>query len=719
MTTQILHAKLKENFGFEKFRPNQEDIINCILSGQDTLAIMPTGGGKSICFQLPALVLPGITIVISPLIALMKDQVDSLKANGIAACFINSSQSNEEQQFHIQNMKDNKVKLVYVAPESLTYLENAFNQITISLIAIDEAHCISSWGHDFRPAYTNLGYLKNRFPSTPILALTATADKATRTDISDQLNLVNPKTFVASFDRKNLSLEVRPALDRVKQIIDFIKGKPNECGIVYCLSRKTTEELAEKLQKIGINAKAYHAGLSNDIRSKTQDEFINDECQVVCATIAFGMGIDKSNVRWVIHYNLPKNIEGYYQEIGRAGRDGLPSETVLFESYGDLIQLQKFASEGLNADVQLAKLERMKQYADALSCRRKILLSYFGELVTENCGNCDICKNPPAFFDGTIIAQKALSAIVRLQESEALPVIVDFLRGSKNASIYEKGYQNLKTYAVGADISWYDWNQYLIQLINLGYCEIAFHQQNKIKLTPFAKKVLFEGEKVQLTTVQKISKDKPKIRERSTQASDNALFETLRRLRSEIAKEEKVPAFVIFSDATLRQLETERPTNEEEFLKIDGVGKVKLEKYGDAFINAIIEFQKSKTVRAKADGTTYIATLEMYQSGLSVDEIAVKRGLGVGTISAHLAKLITDGHPIDLSSYITKDEIAKIDAAKIALESPNALKPYFEYFEELMPYDKIRIGLAMIEKENSNTTKAYSVDEIIPFRFMK
>ena len=703
MTTQILHAKLKDNFGFEKFRPNQEDIINCILSGQDTLAIMPTGGGKSICFQLPALVLPGITIVISPLIALMKDQVDSLKANGIAACFINSSQSNEEQQFHIQNMKDNKVKLVYVAPESLTYLENAFNQITISLIAIDEAHCISSWGHDFRPAYTNLGYLKNRFPSTPILALTATADKATRTDISDQLNLVNPRTFVASFDRKNLSLEVRPALDRVKQIIDFVKGKPNECGIIYCLSRKTTEELAEKLQKIGINAKAYHAGLSNDIRSKTQDEFINDECQVVCATIAFGMGIDKSNVRWVIHYNLPKNIEGYYQEIGRAGRDGLPSETVLFESYGDMIQLQKFASEGLNADVQLAKLERMKQYADALSCRRKILLSYFGELVTENCGNCDICKNPPAFFDGTIIAQKALSAIVRLQESEALPVIVDFLRGSKNASIYEKGYQNLKTYAVGADISWYDWNQYLIQLINLGYCEIAFHQQNKIKLTPFAKKVLFEGEKVQLTTVQKISNDKPKIRERSTQASDNALFEKLRSLRSEIAKEEKVPAFVIFSDATLRQLETERPTNEEEFLKIDGVGKVKLEKYGDAFINAIIEFQKSKTVRAKADGTTYIATLEMYQSGLSVDEIAAKRGLGVNTISTHLAKLITDGHPIDLSSYITKDEIAKIAAAKIALESPNALKPYFEYFEELIPYDKIRIGLAMIEKENSNT----------------
>ena len=698
MTTSILHAKLKENFGFEKFRPNQEDIINCILSGQDTLAIMPTGGGKSICFQLPALVLPGITIVISPLIALMKDQVDGLKANGILACYINSSQSSEEQQLHIQNLTDNKVKLVYVAPESLSYLENAFSQITISLIAIDEAHCISAWGHDFRPAYTNLGYLKNRFPSTPILALTATADKATRTDITEQLNLVNPKTFVASFDRKNLSLEVRPALDRVKQIIDFIKDKPNECGIVYCLSRKTTEELAEKLQKVGIKAKAYHAGLDSKIRSKTQDEFINDECQVVCATIAFGMGIDKSNVRWVIHYNLPKNIEGYYQEIGRAGRDGLPSETVLFESYGDMIQLQKFASEGLNAEVQLAKLERMKQYADALSCRRKILLSYFGELVTENCGNCDICKNPPAFFDGTIIAQKALSAIIRLQESEALPVIVDFLRGSKNASIFDKGYQNLKTYGVGSDISWQDWNQYIIQLINLGYCEIAFHQQNKIKLTPFARKVLFEGEKVQLTTVQKISKEKPEIKERASRTTANSLFETLRKLRSEIAKEEEVPAYVIFNDATLRQMEAERPMSDEEFLNIEGVGKAKLEKYGDVFIKAIIEFQKNKTVRAKKEGSTYKETLEMLQSGLTVEEIAGKRNLGVSTITSHLAKLYSDGHPIDLSIYVTKEEISKIAEAKIKLESPNALKPYFDYFEEQIGYDKIRIGLAIIEK---------------------
>ena len=698
ITSQILHDTLKENFGFEKFRPNQEKIINTILSGIDTLAIMPTGGGKSICFQLPALLLPGITIVISPLIALMKDQVDSLKTNGIAACYINSSQSNEEQLLNIQNLKDNKIKLVYVAPESLSYLENAFTQLTISLIAIDEAHCISSWGHDFRPAYTNLGYLKNRFPSTPILALTATADKATRKDISSQLNLRNAQLFISSFDRKNLSLEVRPALDRIKQIIDFIKEKPTDSGIIYCLSRKTTEELAEKLQKIGINAKAYHAGLDNAVRSTTQDEFINDDCQVVCATIAFGMGIDKSNVRWVIHYNLPKNIEGYYQEIGRAGRDGLPSATILFESYGDVIQLQKFASQGLNAEVQLAKLERMKQYADALSCRRKILLSYFGEIVTENCGNCDICKNPPAFFDGTIIAQKALSAIMRLKESEPLPVIVDFLRGSKNAYIFEKRYQNLKTYAVGNDISWHDWNQYIIQLINQGYCEIAFHQQNRIRLTTLAREVLFEGDKVQLTTVVKATVEKVKVVEQKQKSSADSLFEKLKKLRYEISKEENVPAYVIFSDATLRQMENIRPMSDEELISIDGVGKAKLEKYGDAFIKLIIDFQKNKTLKSKKESTTYRETLTLFQSGLKAEEIALKRKLGLGTIMSHFAKLYLDGQGIDLQQFVSQEEVKIVKEAKTKLRSPDTLKPYYDYLEETIAYDKIRMALAIIEK---------------------
>jgi len=481
----------------------------------------------------------------------------------------------------------------------------------------------------------------------------------------------------------------------------FIENKPNESGIIYCLSRKTTEELAEKLKKNGIQAKAYHAGLDNETRAKTQDQFINDDCQVVCATIAFGMGIDKSNVRWVIHYNLPKNIEGYYQEIGRAGRDGLPAETVLFESYADVIQLQKFASDGLNSDIQLAKLDRMKQYADAVSCRRKILLSYFGELVTENCGNCDICKNPPTFFDGTILAQKALSAIVRLKESEPLAVIVDFLRGSRNAYIYEKNYQELKTYGIGDDVSWYDWNQYLIQLINLGYCEIAFHQHNKILLTPFAKKVLFEGEKVKLTTVVKKVIDKSEIKEAKPKVVKNSLFETLRKLRSEIAKEEEVPAYVIFSDASLRQMEVLRPMSDEDFLAVEGVGKAKLEKYGDTFIKAIIEFHRNKSVvKKEKKDNTYKKTLELFENGISVAEIAEQRSLSQTTIISHLAKLYIDGYDLDLSQFVSEEEISQIAKAQIELENPNALKPYFDHFEEKMSYDKIRFGLAFIEKKN-------------------
>ena len=699
MDTAVLHTQLKEHFGFEKFRPHQEAIIQTVLSGKDALAIMPTGGGKSICFQLPALLLPGITVVVSPLIALMKDQVDSLKANGIAACFINSTQNEQEQHLLLDGLRDNSIKLVYVAPESLSYLDNAFNSLQISLIAIDEAHCISAWGHDFRPAYTNLGYLKNRFPTTPVLALTATADKATRTDIAQQLQLNDPTIYVSSFDRKNLSLEVRPALDRVKQIIEFIESKPNESGIVYCLSRKTTEELAQKLQQKGINAKAYHAGLEAHLRSKTQEDFINDDCPIVCATIAFGMGIDKSNVRWVIHYNLPKNIEGYYQEIGRAGRDGMPSETILFESYADVIQLQKFAGEGLNSEVQLAKLERMKQYADALSCRRKILLSYFGELVTENCGNCDICKNPPLFFDGTVLAQKALSAITRLKEQEPLSVIIDFLRGSKNAYMYEKQYQDLKTYGIGGDVSWYDWNQYLIQLINLGYCEIAFHQNNKILLTAFARKVLFEGQKVQLTSVVKRVVDKSESKSAKQRTTAKSLFDILRELRYAISKEEGVPAYVIFNDATLRQLETVRPMSESEFLTIDGVGKAKLEKYGTEFIDAITTFQQNKKATAKKEGSTYKVTLELYQQGISVEDIASQRKLGVSTVLSHVAKLYLDGHISDISSFVSAEEVSQIKAAQATIEPTTALKPYFDYFQEQMPYEKIRMGLAVLEKE--------------------
>ncbi|OED40523.1 ATP-dependent DNA helicase RecQ, partial [Flavobacteriaceae bacterium (ex Bugula neritina AB1)] len=515
---QLLYT-LKEYFGYDSFRPLQQEIINSICNGNDNLVIMPTGGGKSICYQLPAILLPGITLVISPLIALMKDQVDGLLANGISAAFVNSSQVEQEQQEIYKKLLNKEIKLLYVAPESLNFLDTVLEQIELSLIAIDEAHCISSWGHDFRPAYTQLGYLKTKFQNVPVIALTATADKATRQDIRLQLRIPNAKEHLASFDRKNLSLEVRPGNKRIEQIINFLNDKPNDCGIIYCLSRKTTEMLADKLQQQGYNTEAYHAGIDHKKRSQVQEQFINDTVQIVCATIAFGMGIDKSNVRWVIHYNLPKNIEGYYQEIGRAGRDGLPSSTLLFHSYADVVQLQKFANTSGNQEVQLAKLDRMKQYAESLSCRRKILLSYFGELIEKDCGNCDVCKNPPSIIDGTIIAQKALSCVTRIKEDEPIGTIIDVLRGAQNAVVLDKGYQQLKTYGIANDIAWRDWQQYIIQLINQGYLEIAFHQNNKLKLTELSKKVLFEGEKVRLANLAEFEKIREVTKDQSNKAN--------------------------------------------------------------------------------------------------------------------------------------------------------------------------------------------------------
>ncbi len=693
---QQLLPTLKKYFGYDSFRPQQEEIIVSVLEKKDGLVIMPTGGGKSICFQLPSLLFPKTTLVVSPLIALMKDQVDGCTANGIPAAYFNSSQSSEEQQEIIEKIRKNQLKLIYIAPESLFSIDNIINETYLSCIAIDEAHCISSWGHDFRPSYQQLGFIKKSLPNTPIIALTATADKATRQDIAEQLGIPHAKQFITSFDRKNISLTVRPADGRVEQILNFIEKRPNSSGIIYCLSRKTTEQLVFKFKSKKIRAAAYHAGLCFDERTQVQEDFIFDKTKIVCATIAFGMGIDKSNVRWVIHYNMPKNIEGYYQEIGRSGRDGLSASALLFHSYADVIQLRRFIEGAANQEVQIAKLERMKQFSEATTCRRKILLSYFGELLAENCGNCDICKTPPKAFDGTLLAQKILSTIARVKESEATGVIIDILRGAKNAGILEKGLENVKTYGIGKEVSWKDWQHYSIQLINQGYIEIAFQYHNALRLTEFAKSVLFNGAKVFLTKPIDISIKIENSKEKSNKKKKNSeLNERLRLLRHKIALEEDIPAYLVFSDATLEEIEKARPMSDSEFLEISGVGQRKFEVYGDLFIAEIVAFHKEK--RAKITNTHEI-TYEFYKEGLSIEEIAVKRNLKATTIYSHIATLYLDGKPINLYDFVSEQEVEAVKKAKHILDSPTALKPYFDYLEEQLDYFKIRLALAAIDK---------------------
>jgi ATP-dependent DNA helicase RecQ len=691
---------LKKHFGFDSFRNQQEEIINAVLDQKDCLVIMPTGGGKSICFQLPALMFKGITLVISPLIALMKDQVDGLRANGIEADYFNSSQTADEQQHILEKVATAKLKLLYVAPESLGALENILNEKYISCVAIDEAHCISSWGHDFRPSYQQLSFLKKALTNTPIIALTATADKATRQDIMEQLQIPNAKQFITSFDRKNIGLEVRPANDRVNQIIDFIAQRPNQSGIIYCLSRKSTEQLKERLQSKGIDAQAYHAGLNFQERTKVQEDFIFDKTQVVCATVAFGMGIDKSNVRWVIHYNMPKNLEGYYQEIGRAGRDGTKAKALLFHSYADVLQLRRFIDGASNEQLQIAKLERMKQFSEATSCRRKILLSYFGELLATNCGNCDVCKNPPQFFNGTVIAQKALSVITRLRQGESMGVIIDVLRGAKNATTLEKQYYQLPSYGIGNDISWKDWQHYIIQLIDQGYCEIAFHKHNALQLTHFSKEVLFNGQEVQMTKpVDRSEKLEEKQEKTKKSKKTNTLFERLRLLRLKISLEENIPAYLIFSDATLKEIEAERPMSETEFLRISGVGERKMDVYGYEFIAEVKTFMTEKKKKRKSSDTVKL-TYEMYKQGMSIEAIAEARDIKAPTVFSHLSKLYSEGKDIDMCQFVTKAEVSLVKKAKKELNSPEGLKPYFEYFKEELEYSKIRLALTILEKEN-------------------
>ena len=596
---------LKTYFGYDSFRKNQQEIISSAMQRHDTLVLMPTGGGKSLCYQVPAMLMPGTCIVVSPLISLMQDQVEALKANGIEAEALNSSHDLGIDTTIRRRVVSGDVKILYMSPERLmTEIPFLLSQMRISLIAIDEAHCISQWGHDFRPEYSQLGDIRQRFPDVPIMALTATADRITRLDIIKQLRLNNPREFISSFDRPNLSLAVKKGYtpkEKTSFIINFIKARPLDAGIVYCLSRASTEKLANELNAHGIHAAAYHAGMPAADRTLTQAKFKQDDILVVCATIAFGMGIDKSNVRWVIHFNMPKSIESYYQEIGRAGRDGAPAETILFYSMNDIIMLEKFVKESGQREINADKLRRMQEYAESSVCRRRILLNYFNEVSDHDCHNCDVCQDPPKRFDGTRYVQMALSAAKRTGEEAKVSTIIEIVKGIKSPTVVRKSYDRLPTFGVGKELTTKQWRDYMLQMMQLGFFDIEYDKADAVKVTAAGEDVLWSRKQALLCQpaedvlpLAKRSRKNKKIQlviphftNVATNEEDPNLFEALRILRKKCADEEGFPPYIVFSDKVLHNLATSKPTALDDFGNVSGIGEHKKAKYGARFVELI------------------------------------------------------------------------------------------------------------------------------------
>ena len=631
---------LKQYYGYQSFRSIQFEVIEANMRNEDVLVLMPTGGGKSICFQIPALMRDGVCIVVSPLIALMKDQVDGLVGNGIPAAYLNSSQNADEEKAVLDEALNGKLKLLYIAPERLlSMLHTFFNLVKVSMIAIDEAHCISQWGHDFRPEYTKLGLLRERFPDVPVIALTATADKTTQRDIIKQLKLKSENVFVSSFDRPNLSLKVKRGLsdkDKLKEVVQFINKKKGQSGIIYCLSRKGTEKLVADLSLQGISATAYHAGMGAEERSKVQEDFINDNVTVICATIAFGMGIDKSNIRWVIHNNLPKNIESYYQEIGRAGRDGMSAETILYYSYKDLITLNKFAAESGQSELQIEKLNFMQKYCEARICRRKILLGYFSEALENNCNNCDVCLNPPKYIDATILVQKALSAMLRMEEKVGINTLVLVLRGSKDIEVLAHGYDKIKTYGAGKDTSIVQWKNYILQMLQVGLIEMAYDESFTLKVSEFGKRVIKLGLKIELANAAEIASEiveKSPIMAKDFADANHPLLIQLKAFRKELAKKLKVPPYVIFTDKTLEEIIEKMPINEAEMLRVSGISAKKMKQAGNEIISIVRNYKGlAEEAPVHVDEVIHIDKIKIYLRSLN--------RIGIEPSIANLAKVL-------------------------------------------------------------------------------
>jgi ATP-dependent DNA helicase RecQ len=705
MTPQII---LKETFGYDTFRPLQREIIENVLARRDTLAVMPTGGGKSLCYQIPALLFDGLTVVVSPLIALMKDQVEQLRAAGVPALFLNSSLQPEEYQYNVEQVRAGAVKLLYVAPETLLTprLLSLLSGLNVDCLTIDEAHCISEWGHDFRPEYRQLADVRQRFPSATCLALTATATLRVRSDIEASLGFSQSNEYIASFNRENLFIEVAPKRDADDETIRFLERFKDQSGIIYCFSRKQVNELADFLARKGYSVRPYHAGLEDDVRRRNQEAFIRDDAQIMVATVAFGMGINKPNVRFILHYDLPKSIEGYYQEIGRAGRDGLPAHCLLLYNYSDVAKLRYFVDqkEGVERQVAMQHLDSMVRYAeDEVNCRRKPLLSYFGEDYTaQSCGSCDNCTSEIALTDITIPAQKFLSCVKRTGERFGAVHVVQVLLGSKDQRVLHLGHDRLSTYGIGSELSQKQWMHLARQMVQMGYLE-QDSEYRVLSLTPKA----YEALKNRLPIMGQLQEPEKRTSSKNRSAEveyDQALFALLRAERKQRADEAGVPPYVIFSDRSLAEMAAYYPQSPERLLDISGVGQVKARQYGDAFLAIIRAYcgeqgisEKPKEIRrVKNDsGRRYVAVGRAYNDGESVESLMRRYGVTADTILNHLASYVTAGNKLRSSSDFLALSSASPDLQAAAFAAfaelgTEYLKPIFDKLGGVLDYNELR-----------------------------